>query len=108
MKSGALQSSPLRVGVLGLGGLGQAAARLLAPKKEMTLVAVADRHGYLYSPDGIDVGKAIAVYSEKGSVGHSQSGNLSDHSIGDLIGQAEVDLFFGVAQFAQYFYGGCC
>ena len=94
MKSGALQSSPLRVGVLGFGGLGQAAARLLAPKREMQLVAVADRHGYLYTSDGIDVDEAIAVYHEKGSVGHSELGNLSDDSIGDLIGQAEVDGYF--------------
>ena len=94
MKSGALQSSPLRVGVLGFGGLGQAAARLLAPKQEMTLVAGADSHGYLYSSDGIDVSGAIAVYHEKGSVGYGQSGNLSDDSIKDLIRQADVDGYF--------------
>ncbi|MEY2983660.1 MAG: hypothetical protein RLZZ568_277 [Cyanobacteriota bacterium] len=85
---------PLRVGVLGFGGLGQAAARLLTPKQEMRLVAIADRHGYLYSDRGIDVDDAIAVYREKESVGHGQWGRLSDNSIQDLIGQAAVDGYF--------------
>ncbi|MEB3161385.1 MAG: saccharopine dehydrogenase-like oxidoreductase [Synechocystis sp.] len=86
--------SPLRVGILGFGGLGQAAARLLTPKQEMVLVAIADRHGYLYVSDGIDVDHAIAIYNEKGTVGHSQGGNLSENSIGDLIGCADVDGYF--------------
>lgn len=35
--------SAIRVGVLGFGGLGQAAAKVLAGKREMSLVAVADQ-----------------------------------------------------------------
>jgi lactate dehydrogenase-like 2-hydroxyacid dehydrogenase len=37
-----LINQPIRVGVLGYGGLGQAAARVLAPKGEMLWVAAAD------------------------------------------------------------------
>ena len=48
------QKSPIRVGLLGFGGLGQAAARILAAKREMILVAIADKHGYAYNPEGLD------------------------------------------------------
>ena len=48
-------STPMRVGVLGFGGLGQAAAKLIAPKSEMLLVAVADLKGYAYAAEGLDV-----------------------------------------------------
>ena len=34
-------ASAIKVGVLGFGGLGQAAARVLAPKREMAWVAAA-------------------------------------------------------------------
>ena len=37
-----LINQPIRVGVLGYGGLGQAAARVIAPKGEMLWVAAAD------------------------------------------------------------------
>ncbi|MEY3222009.1 MAG: hypothetical protein RLZZ203_865, partial [Cyanobacteriota bacterium] len=37
-----MNTQPIRVGVLGFGGLGQAAAKLLSSKREMILVAVAD------------------------------------------------------------------
>ena len=88
--------SPLRVGVLGFGGLGQAAARLLAAKREMVLVAAADRHGYLYQPTGIDVDGCIAAYRDQGSVGYlPEAGQLSEQSILDLIQSApDVDGYF--------------
>jgi len=47
-------SKKIRVGVLGFGGLGQAAARILAPKQEMILVAAADKHGYVYDQNGLN------------------------------------------------------
>jgi len=83
---------PLRVGVLGFGGLGQAAARVLALKKEMIQVATADLGGYLYQPEGLDVDLAIETYQQKGSVGHL--GSRSSNSIKDLIERAEVDGYF--------------
>lgn len=43
----------IRVGVLGFGGLGQTAPKLLAGKGEMILVA-ADQKGYAYTTDSLN------------------------------------------------------
>ncbi|MEL6788044.1 MAG: saccharopine dehydrogenase-like oxidoreductase [Cyanobacteria bacterium J06607_15] len=87
--------NPVRVGVLGFGGLGQAAARILAGKQEMTLVAAADQKGYVYSPTGLNVDQAISVYQKQHSVGHVvDDGVLSRDSILDLIENADVDGYF--------------
>ena len=85
----------IQVGVLGFGGLGQAAARVLAPKREMSLVAAADRKGYAYSPDGLDESACIAAYNQQGSVGYLQpGGTLSTNSIGELIERSPVEGYF--------------
>ncbi|CAG0966768.1 MAG: hypothetical protein OIN86_06040 [Candidatus Methanoperedens sp.] len=42
------------IAVLGAGGLGMAAAKMLAKKKEMRLAAIADKTGYIIDPRGID------------------------------------------------------
>lgn len=87
--------SPIHVGILGFGGLGQAAARLLAPKQEMTWVAAADQRGFLYDPQGLDPDQAIATYHHHGSVGHLPGqGHLSNKSITDLVQKANVDGYF--------------
>jgi hypothetical protein len=88
-------SNVIRVGVLGFGGLGQAAARILAPKSEMLLVAAADHKGYAYNPAGLDTNLCIDTYNSQGSVGHVETyGVLSNNSIADLIVNADVDGFF--------------
>ena len=86
----------LRVGVLGFGGLGQAAARVLAPKQEMTLVVAADHHGFACDPAGLDVDRCIAAYGAAGSLhGLANGGRASDSSIADAIATAEgVDGYF--------------
>ncbi len=90
-----LAAKPIRVGVLGFGGLGQAAARILAGKKEMILVAVADHQGYAYANEGLDIDKSIATYRDRGSVGYLENqGILSDRSIAELIKIANVDGYF--------------
>lgn len=87
--------NPIKVGVLGFGGLGQAAARILASKGEMTLVAAADKKGYVCDSRGIDINAAITAYHQNSSVGYLENGgNLSNNSIADLIAQAEVDGYF--------------
>jgi hypothetical protein len=88
-------ANPIKVGVLGFGGLGQAAARILASKGEMNLVAVADQKGYAYDPKGLDIDAAISTYSDRHSVGYlANCGNLSNNSIQAVINQAKVDGYF--------------
>ncbi len=77
-----------RIGILGFGGLGQAAAKLLSQKQEMRWVAVADRQGYALDLAGLDW-----EVCTRDSIAHL--GTRSDNSIGDLIARAsEVDGFF--------------
>lgn len=90
-----LFSKPARVGVLGFGGLGQAAARVLAPKREMLWVAAADHKGYAYDSQGLNPNTCIATYQSQGSVGYLEPiGTLSNQSIQELIEQATVDGYF--------------
>lgn len=88
--------SPIRVGILGFGGLGQAASRVLTPKAEMLWVAAADQKGYVYNPAGLSANQCIATYQAQGSLGYLEAGGmLSDDSIADLIQQADgVDGYF--------------
>ena len=88
-------ASPICVGVLGFGGLGQAAAKILDPKREMVLVAAADRKGYVYDPTGIDIDSAISTYRHNNSVGYLAGGGvLSNSSIKELIDRSQVDGYF--------------
>jgi hypothetical protein len=69
----------IKVGILGFGGLGRATAKLLSCKQSMQLVAIADRQGFVFAPDGIDYQQAIAA----GAVG--ALGQFSPTSIRDLL-----------------------
>ncbi len=87
--------APMRVGVLGFGGLGQAAAQVLVPKSEMQWVAAADLKGYAYAQEGLNLNNCLAAYNQ-GSLGYLEpSGTLTSHSIAELIAQASsVDGYF--------------
>ncbi|MDZ8065584.1 MAG: saccharopine dehydrogenase-like oxidoreductase [Nostoc sp. DedQUE08] len=88
-------SPAIRVGVLGFGGLGQAAAKVVAGKQEMILVAAADQKGYAYAAEGLNTEKSVATYQSQGSVGYLEPiGTLTNQSIQDLIEIAEVDGYF--------------
>lgn len=83
--------APIRVGVLGFGGLGQAAVKVLAPKGEMLWVAAADQKGYAYAPTGLQPDRCIALYQAQGSLGYLEPGGvLSDRSIEELIQRANL------------------
>jgi hypothetical protein len=85
----------IRVGILGFGGLGQAAAKMLAGKQEMTLVAISDKQGFAYAAEGLNIDDAIATYNQKGSIGYLESGTLSQESIADTISVSKnVDGYF--------------
>ncbi|MEM8638365.1 MAG: saccharopine dehydrogenase-like oxidoreductase [Cyanobacteria bacterium P01_G01_bin.54] len=85
----------IKVGVLGFGGLGQAAAQILAPKQEMRWVAAADKAGYAVAPEGLDWHSCAAAYQEQGSIGYANGvGTLSNDSIAELIRTADVDGYF--------------
>lgn len=86
---------PIKVGVLGFGGLGQAAARILEQKQEAIWVAAGDREGFACDPSGLNPDSAIRTYHQQGSIGYLEtSGQLSRKSIADLIERAEVDGYF--------------
>lgn len=87
---------PLRVGILGFGGLGQAAAKVLAPKHEMIWVAAADQKGYAYQAEGLDADRCAAAYRTGGSLAYVESiGVPSQNSIEELIQNAQgVDGYF--------------
>lgn len=76
---------PIKVGILGFGGLGQAASRVLAPKSEMIWVTAADRKGYAHNKAGLDADAALAAYG-KGSLGYLEPyGVFSSNSIQEAI-----------------------
>ncbi len=56
----------INVGILGLGGLGKAAAQVLSQKQEMRLVAVCDRSGYAYDPQGLDYRQLTLTPADNG------------------------------------------
>lgn len=90
------QPAPLQVGVLGFGGLGQAAARVLAPKGEMRWVATADQKGFIFNDEGLNMDACITAYQSRGSVGYVDPGGILSHnSIQELIERApSVDGYF--------------
>jgi hypothetical protein len=87
---------PIRIGVLGFGGLGQASAKVLAGKQEMTLVAAVDQKGYAYAQSGLNTEECIATYQDRGSVGYLvPHGLLTKSSIADfLASKPPIDGYF--------------
>jgi len=73
-------TAPLRVAVLGAGGLGKAAAQIIGLKRSLLLVAICDSHGVLYDAEGLDGGEIAAGRAVL---------QQTDDAIGDVIALAE-------------------
>ncbi|MDA1196907.1 MAG: saccharopine dehydrogenase-like oxidoreductase [Nanoarchaeota archaeon] len=72
----------MRIAILGCGGLGKAAAKMIEQKEEITLVAVCDKDGFLIQEEGIDP-KIIYNLSPQQSI--TEIGKASEDTIGEII-----------------------
>ena len=83
----------MKIAILGAGGLGKAAAQIIAQKSDSTLVAVADAGGFVVNESGIDADE-LGNVKTGGSVSQMSGGQRSGDAIGELI--ARHDLYDGV------------
>lgn len=102
-----------KIAVLGAGGLGMAAARIIAQKKEMMLAAIADKTGFVIDLKGID--PEMLEGKKPGELG-----TRTDDAVGEIIkNSGDVDGIFIalpnlsndfipriVSRFAEYGYSG--
>lgn len=77
-----IKNRAANIAVLGAGGLGMAAAKMIAGKKEMKLVAIADKGGCLVDPDGID---SMCLGNKK----PGELGEKTDDAIGAIIKKSD-------------------
>ena len=80
----------MRVAVLGAGGLGKAAARLIALKQDVCLAAICDSRGVLSSAEGLD-GQAIASSAGDLVEGYRQLQEQGTDSGGGIAVATEVE-----------------
>ncbi|WP_239651495.1 hypothetical protein [Neosynechococcus sphagnicola] len=103
-----LAKSPIPVGVLGFGGLGKAAARVLATKQQMRWVAAADQQGYAFSATGLDADTCITTYQAQGTLGYLEPGGVAQppkyHRV-DYPGSGGGRLLSRPPQSPQHLYG---
>lgn len=81
-----LGGDTMNIAILGIGGLGKAAAKIIELKKELNLVAVCDKSGYLIDEKGIDY-KSIYNLAKEQSI--ADIGHKSNDTIGEIIKQSE-------------------
>jgi len=80
----------LRIGVLGAGGLGRNAARVIVMKEGVRLVALCDRKGFAFAEGGI-APEAIEALEPAQSVGTLESiGALAEDSLGEVLERSET------------------
>jgi len=76
----------MKIAILGAGGLGKSAARIIEQKKEVEIVATCDKKGYLIDENGIDPKKIYSLGKEDSI---ATIGNASDDSIGEIIKESK-------------------
>jgi hypothetical protein len=74
----------MKIAILGAGGLGKAAAQIIAQKQDSQLVAIADAGGFVFDPNGIDANELQNV-KVGGSVSQMKNGQRSGDAIGEII-----------------------
>jgi len=80
----------LRIGVLGAGGLGRNAAKVIAMKEGVRLVAMCDRKGFAFDERGLAAEQVEALQPAQ-SVGDLRDvGQLSDDSLGALLERGDA------------------
>ena len=84
----------MKIAILGAGGLGKAAAQIIAQKQSMQLVAIADAGGFAFNPDGLDANQ-IQNVKVGGSVSALPNGQAAENSIDEIIAlKSEYDGVF--------------
>ena len=83
-------TSPIRIAVLGAGGLGKAAARIISMKRDVRLVAICDSRGFVASPEGLE-GEAIGCLTGDLVEGYRAHRAGAEASRGGVALQAEVE-----------------
>lgn len=74
-----------RIAILGAGGVGQSAVKMLENKKELLLVALCDREGYAFSLKGIPSGLIDRLLPDESIAYLPQIGVKCEDSIGAII-----------------------
>lgn len=76
--------APIRVAVLGAGGLGKAAARIIGMKRDLCLTAICDSHGIVSSSEGLHgatlgaiSGDLVDGYRQQEEGGSSEEGGVA-------------------------------
>ena len=72
----------MNIAILGAGGLGKSAARLIEHKKEVKIVAACDKRGYIIDEKGIKPKKIYSLSKEESVAG---IGNASNDAIKEII-----------------------
>jgi len=77
----------MNIAVLGAGGLGKSAARIIEQKNEVKIIATCDKKGYFIDENGIDPKKIYSLGKEDSI---ETIGNKSDDTIGEIIKASKI------------------
>jgi len=77
----------MNIAILGAGGLGRAAARIIEQKGELKLVAICDKQGYLINEEGINCKE---IYNLEKNKSIAEIGQSSEDAIGEIIKQSKI------------------
>ena len=79
----------INVAILGSGGLGRNAAKIISMKRELQLVGICDSKGFAFSKDGLDAAN-VSTMPEGSSVVELSHGKICKDSLQEMIDQSEA------------------